>query len=163
MKPAHIFFAVLSCIILSSQHPALAEVGQSKDSDSIRSVRASFNRSIANHDAESIADYLDSEYQITTGSGVHYRETPEEDAKSWAEIFAKNVDIIYERTTEDLEISSFLDLAAESGSWVGRWTSPEGKIEMGGRYFAQWRKVDGNWKIRAEIFVTLYCNGPGCS
>jgi ketosteroid isomerase-like protein len=162
MKNAIILAIVLAGVSLSDPHPAFAQDDHSEDSESILAVRASFNDSIANHDAASIAGYLDSEYQITTGSGMHYQETPEDEADSWAEMFDQSPDIIYVRTTEEIEVSAYLALAAENGNWVGRWTSPEGKIEMGGRYFAQWRKVDGEWKIRAEIFVTLYCTGPGC-
>ena len=61
-----------------------------------------------------------------------------------------------------VNVSSYNDLAAERGNWVGRWTAPEGPVEVGGTYFAQWRKVGADWKIRAEVFVGLYCDGAGC-
>jgi hypothetical protein len=53
-------------------------------------------------------------------------------------------------------------LAWETGSWVGTWTTPEGPLRTGGRYAASWREVDGEWKIRSELFVTLFCEGEGC-
>lgn len=154
-----IFWTIVSSLVMALSGSAV----YAKDSpETIRAIRMQSNEAIARHDAAGIAAYLDGEYQITTGSGKHYRETPEEDAADWAKIFRDNEDIIYVRSPDLIEVSSYADLAAENGSWVGRWSSAKGEVETGGRYFAQWRKVNGNWKIRAEIFVTLFCNGTGC-
>jgi hypothetical protein len=147
---------------LSVARPVFSDEIGTDASEKILAVRASFNESIKNHDAASIAAYLDSEYQVTTSSGEHYRETPEDEAASWAEMFRDNVDIIYVRTPDLVEVSTYYDMAAENGTWVGRWSSLTGDVEMGGSYFAQWRNVNGVWKIRAEVFVGLFCNGPGC-
>ena len=49
--------------------------------------------------------------------------------------------------------------ASERGEWVGRWTEPDGKLEIGGTYQAQWRKVDGRWLIQGELFVPTHCKG----
>jgi hypothetical protein len=157
-----LFALMLVSLGLFSARPVFSDEIGAEASEKILALRASFNKSIENHDAASIATYLDNEYQITTSSGKHYRETPEEDVAIWAEIFRDNEDIVYVRTPDLVEVSSYYDLAAENGTWVGRWSSPKGEVEMGGRYFAQWRNVSGNWKIRAEIFVGLFCNGPGC-
>ena len=162
MKTEIIFGVVLISLALSIGQPVLSENSRLSDSDSILATRAKFNESIANHDSSSIAGYLDSDYQITTGSGKHYRQSPHEEAESWAEMFRNSPDIIYIRTPDDVAVSSHYELASENGNWVGRWAAPEGKIEMGGRYFAQWSKVNGSWRIRSEIFVTLFCNGSGC-
>ncbi len=116
--------------------PVLGDETGAEASEEILALRASFNESIKNHDATSIAAYLDSEYQITTSSGEHYRETPEEDVAVWAETFRDNEDIVYVRTPDVVEVSSYYDLAAETGTWVGRWSSRKGAVEMGGSYFA---------------------------
>jgi len=158
-----IFGAALLSVCLSAAPPALSESAEDSDSESILEIRSKFNESIANHDSSRIADYLDSDYQITTGSGKHYRSTPKEEAEEWAEMFRDSPDIIYVRTPDDVEVSSHFMRASENGRWVGRWTSPDGDIEMGGRYFAHWSKVNGDWKIRAEVFVTLFCSGSGCT
>jgi hypothetical protein len=36
---------------------------------------------------------------------------------------------------------------------------PDGALEIGGTYQAQWRKVDGQWLIQAELFVPTRCKG----
>ncbi len=162
LNSRNVFAVLLLGFGLSAAQPALSETDQSKDSELILAVRANFNESIAKHDPASMAKYFDDDYQITAGSGKHYRQTPKEGVESWVEIFRNNPDIIYVRTPDNVEVSTYLELASENGHWVGRWTSANGDIEMGGRYFAQWRKVDGDWKIRAEVFATLFCNGSGC-
>ena len=44
-------------------------------------------------------------------------------------------------------------VASERGEWTGTWTEPDGPLEIGGTYQAQWRKVEGRWLIQAELFV----------
>ena len=50
-------------------------------------------------------------------------------------------------------------VAAERGNWTGRWTEPDGVVEIGGSYLAQWRKVGDAWLIQAEVFVPATCTG----
>ena len=42
------------------------------------------------------------------------------------------------------------DMAWESGIWKGFNT-----YSKGGRYSAQWKRKNGEWKIQAELFVAL--------
>ena len=51
------------------------------------------------------------------------------------------------------------DVASESGEWTGRWTEPDGVVDVGGTYLAQWRKIGSTWRIQAEIFVPTRCSG----
>lgn len=62
-----------------------------------------------------------------------------------------------------IEVSSSDTRAAEIGEWGGSWTPVEGPERRGGTYAAHWRKVDGLWKLRGELLVTLSCRGAGCS
>lgn len=130
--------------------------------EAIRSRRAAFNDAIAAHDAAAAVSFLDSDYQITTGAGElsqgRYTETA-----SWQGVFATAEDIVYVRTPERVDVASTSARAYESGRWRGSWTAADGPQELGGRYTAHWRLVDGEWRIRSEIFVTLWCDGPDCS
>jgi hypothetical protein len=76
--------------------------------------------------------------------------------------FAEFGDALYERIPDSVTVSASGTVAAETGSWVGSWTTPTGPFRTGGRYAASWRKVDGKWLIHSELFVPLFCNGPGC-
>lgn len=132
------------------------------DKEQIAAIRALSNQAIASHDAAGVVSSLDSNYQITTGKGDLFHDTPAEEMKLWAEVFSSAEDIVYVRTPDVIEISTYLPRAAEHGTWIGSWTTAAGRREEGGSYTASWRKAGGEWKIRSEVFVTLFCNGPGC-
>lgn len=127
----------------------------------IRARRAAFNEAIAAHDAEAALTFLDAEYQITTGAG-EISQGRYSESGAWDELFARADDIVYVRTPERVEVASPAVRAFESGVWRGAWTAAEGPQRLGGRYTAHWRYVDGEWVIRSEIFVTLWCDGPEC-
>jgi len=127
----------------------------------IRARRAAFNDAIAAHDAQRALAFLDSEYQITTGAGEMSQGRFSE-VGTWDAIFARADDIVYVRTPDRVDVASPPVRAYESGAWRGSWTASEGPQTLGGRYTAHWRLVDGEWVIRSEIFVTLWCDGPDC-
>ena len=131
------------------------------DSDQIRNARDQFNNAIARHDVQAIMSFHDDEYQITTSLGQLIQGRDGE-ADSWQELFSIRQDVLYVRTPETIEMSDAYPLAAETGTWVGTWSTPDGGVRTGGRYSAMWRQVDGEWKVRSELFVALYCEGLAC-
>lgn len=140
--------------------PAVTSARQ-EAAQAIRARRAAFNDAIAVHDAEAAVSFLDADYQITTGAGdVSQGRFIEQEA--WREVFATADDILYVRTPERVDVASPPVRAFESGAWHGSWTAAGGPQELGGRYTAHWRLVDREWRIRSEIFVTLWCDGPNC-
>jgi hypothetical protein len=76
-----------------------------------------------------------------------------------AEQFKNHPDTIYVRTPRTVEVYAPWGVASERGDWTGGWTEPDGKLEIGGTYQAQWRKIDGEWLIQAELFVPTHCHG----
>lgn len=135
-------------------------LGQSA-ADEIRSLRSQSNAAIARHDVKGIVDLLDVEYQITTGSGTLSQGRSAE-SEAWATEFARAANLVYVRTSASIEVSTSAGRAAETGTWTGSWSTSSGLQRVGGRYAAYWRLVDGKWRIRSELFVTLSCAGPGC-
>lgn len=133
----------------------------STDADAIKTARAASNQAIARHDTDAIVSFFDEEYVITTGAGSI---EPGRDAQlgMWADHIDQYPDVVYVRTPTDVVLSETNSPAIENGAWVGTWTSENGAQEKGGRYTAYWRKADGVWKIRSELFVTLYCEGEDC-
>ena len=131
------------------------------DSDQIRNARDQYNDAIARHDVQAIMTFHDDEYQITTSLGQLIQGRDEE-AASWQELFSIRQDVLYVRTPETIEVSDAYPLAAETGTWVGTWSTPDGGVRTGGHYSAMWRQVDGEWKVRSELFVALYCEGLAC-
>jgi ketosteroid isomerase-like protein len=141
---------------------ALGAVGQSaSDEDRVRSARAGFNAAIAHQDVAAIVSFLDDDYQITTSLGDMFRGRDSE-AETWADLFASREDVIYVRSPDTVVISESYPLAAESGNWRGSWSTTNGMVRTGGSYAAMWRKVDGEWKVRSELFVALFCEGTDC-
>lgn len=154
MKVSALIAMALLCAVESAagQTPA----------DDIRSVRSQSNAAIARHDAEGVVASLDAEYQITVGSGKLFHGKAGE-IEGWREEFAESADLVYVRTPETVEVSSSGKRAAEIGVWLGTWTDADGAHRAAGRYAAHWSKASGSWKIRSELFVTLSCDGVGCS
>jgi hypothetical protein len=153
------YHLVMAMTLLSTASLALAQ--QDTDIEQIRDARAAFNDAIARHDVVGIVSFLDEEYQITTSLGQLWQDRDGE-ADSWRELIASRPDVLYVRKPDSIEISADYPLAAETGTWVGTWSTSLGPVRTGGRYSAMWRHVDGVWKVRSELFVALYCDGVSC-
>ena len=130
----------------------------SEDEIQIRTARDVSNLAIEKHDTVSLASTLTSDYHVVTSrnaevSGRHAM------LDRFAGEFASKSDIIYIRTPEKISVFDQWSMASETGNWVGRWTENGEHIELSGTYFAKWHKVNGHWKIRAEVFVPLSCAG----
>jgi ketosteroid isomerase-like protein len=132
------------------------------DVDSIKALRARSNEAIAHHDVPAILSFVDDEFQVTAGGGAVVGSA-EAMGDALTSQFAAFDDVIYVRTIDTVEISQSDPLAAELGTWVGTWTTPAGPLRTGGRYSAMWRKRESGWVIRSELFVTLFCEGSGCT
>jgi ketosteroid isomerase-like protein len=131
------------------------------EASSIKALRMQSNEAIAAHDIPAIVSFFDEAYQITTSVGSMSQGVDEE-IEGLTALFEARPDVNYVRTPEVVEISRSNPLAKESGSWVGTWTTANGPVRTGGSYTAMWRKVDGRWRIRAELFVALFCEGRDC-
>ena len=152
----HLAVAALLCLVVAPPLP-----GQYA-ADAIRSLRTQSNAAIARHDVKGIVALLDVEYQITTGSGSFFQDRSA-DSTAWAMEFARAADLVNVRTPTSIDVSSSGSRAAEIGTWTASWSTPAGLRKAGGRYAAYWSLVNGSWRIRSELFVTLSCTGPGCS
>lgn len=43
-------------------------------------------------------------------------------------------------------------------------TEPDGRVELRGRYMAQWVCVEGDWRIQGELYVPTSCiDGVYCA
>jgi ketosteroid isomerase-like protein len=149
-------------VALLSGPPLSAQSRASVDESAIRRARSESNAAIARHDLPGILAHLEPEFRASTSSGA-FIEGREEMGRAFATRFAEFEDATYVRTTESVELSTSGPFAVETGTWVGRWTTPSGPYRTGGRYAAYWRKTNGVWLIHAELYVPLYCEGAGCT
>lgn len=141
--------------------PVCAGAQQTADEDAIRRIRAESNAAIDRQDVPGILSSLHPDYRVTTSSGALF-SSPAELGEAIAAQFDAYADATYVRTAETIELGSSGPVAAETGTWVGRWTSENGPFRTGGRYLAYWVETDGVWQIFAELFVPLFCEGADC-
>jgi ketosteroid isomerase-like protein len=148
---------LLTCLDI----PFRAGAQAGSDQALIRQARAESNQAIARHDVPAIVAFLADEFQVSASNGSFMRGR-EEMGNAFAARFAEFKDAVYVRSPESVEVNPAGTVAAETGRWTGGWTTPGGPFRTGGRYAASWRKIAGKWLIHSELFVPLFCTGPGC-
>jgi ketosteroid isomerase-like protein len=143
------------CLILIVTAALLASPQSSPDAGSqIRATRARSNQGLATRNIQVFSESLADDVVMIRGSGV-FVPTRQSYIDLISDDFKNPNAFRYERTPDAIEISAAAPLAAEHGHWVG--TRPNGAPAFGGTYLAMWRRTDGGWKIRSELFVVLTC------
>jgi ketosteroid isomerase-like protein len=130
----------------------------SPDEKLIRDVRARSNAAIAAHDPPAIARAWMDDFHVVSSTSAQTAGRAANQERM-AEQFARRPDTIYVRTPTTIDVNAAWAVASERGEWTGGWTEPDGKMTIGGTYLAQWRKVNGQWLIQAELFVPTHCSG----
>jgi ketosteroid isomerase-like protein len=152
-------FASLACAAAVCYWPHLRAAGQQPgDEQMIREARARSNQAIAAHDVDAIARFwMDTVHVVSSTSD----QAAGRDAnrQRFARQFANRPDTTYVRQPATIDVYPPWAVASERGEWSGRWTEPDGMLEIGGTYLAQWRKIDGQWLIQAELYVPTHCRG----
>jgi ketosteroid isomerase-like protein len=138
--------------------PGSAAGPHNADEEMIREARARSNRAIAAHNIEAIAGVWMEDVHVVSSTSD---QTAGRDLnrQRFTRQFANRPDTTYLRQPTAITVYAPWAVASERGEWTGRWTEPDGALEIGGTYLAQWRKVDGQWLIQAELYVPLRCNG----
>jgi ketosteroid isomerase-like protein len=54
-------------------------------------------------------------------------------------------------STDSVHVSAAGDMAVETGSWSTTGTGPDGSGSDAGKYLTYYRKVDGAWKVAADV------------
>jgi ketosteroid isomerase-like protein len=148
---------VVACVAFGSPGQ-VAAAQPSADDQLIREARARSNAAIAAHDPVAIArEWMDDIHVVSsTSAQVAGRQANQERMTAQ---FKNRHDTIYIRQPGTIDVYSPWTVASERGEWTGRWTEPDGPLEIGGTYLAQWRKVEGRWLIQAELYVPTRCSG----
>jgi ketosteroid isomerase-like protein len=151
--------AVLACAVTVLPRSELrAMCRQAGEEQLIREARARSNQAIATHDVAGIARVWMENVHIVTSTGVQGAGRALNQQRM-ARQFTSRPDTIYVRHPTTVDVYSAWAVAAERGEWTGRWAEPDGTVEIAGTYLAQWRKIDGQWLIQAELFVPTRCTG----
>jgi len=125
--------------------------GQDKEQEMsiIKSLRTASNESIAKRDMDGISRHWLEDFVIIRGNGSHLtgKDTI---VGMWKEFFKTNPDVSFVRNPTEISINHLNLMAWETGTWIGI-----NSYSQGGNYSAMWRKIDGVWKLQAELFVAL--------
>ena len=142
--------ALICGLVVLAQAPA--------DDQQIRAARDRSNAAIAKHDLDAIAAAWMEDVHVVSSTSAQTAGRAANRERMAAQ-FKNRPDTIYVRTPITVDVFAPWHVAAERGEWIGKWTEPDGPLEIGGTYQAQWRRVDGRWLIQAELFVPLRCTG----
>lgn len=135
--------------------------GAPDEAASIRAARVAQNRAIAAGDLDRIASFWTEDVTVrrALGQPLAGRAAAREALQPSGAAAAR---LVYQRLTQEIEVSPNWPLAFETGTWEGHQGSVSGPTTIGGRYSAQWVKRGEQWLIRSEVFVALTCSGAGC-
>jgi ketosteroid isomerase-like protein len=150
-KNSRISVLFISALLTAAAQPA-------SDEEHIRSVRDRSNAAIAKHDLDGIAAAWMDNVHVVSSTGAQGAGKAANLDRMAAQ-FKNRPDTIYVRRPVTIEVYAPWSVASERGDWTGKWTEPDGALEIGGTYQAQWRKIDGRWLIQAELFVPVRCKG----
>lgn len=120
----------------------------------IRLRRAEFNRAIATADIAAISAILSPDVIMITGTDSAIVSGRKAQLLAWKREFSARPRLVYTRTTAAITASAVEPIALEQGQWQGL-ADGQSNPAASGTYAAKWRKVQGNWLLVAEIFVTL--------
>ncbi|MGH7503241.1 MAG: YybH family protein [Longimicrobiales bacterium] len=97
---------------------------------------------------------------LFAADGVIYRDEDEPAVGTVAiqaallEDDAGNPNEVVDWTTDKVEISSAGDMAVEHGTWTSTGSRPTGDGSSRGRFMTVDRRIDGEWKVVADMSVT---------
>lgn len=133
------------------------------DARAIRTRRESSNRAIARHDTAGIGAIMAPNVVVVPSTSA-LTLGREENVLRFAEQFRTRPDVVYRRAPDEVKVFAPWRMASEVGRWTGSWTDADGKVTIGGSYFAKWRQLNGEWFVESETYVPERCTGSAyCS
>ncbi|MDB5827870.1 MAG: hypothetical protein JWQ73_2090 [Variovorax sp.] len=124
----------------------------------IRAARASSNLAIVRQEIEDIASVWMDDILVLGSTSVQLLGA-EANRRFYMAQFARRPDTLWVRTPISVSVMSAWGVAFEEGDWTGRWTEPDGSVELRGRYAAQWVCANRKWRIQGELYVPMACVG----
>ena len=135
--------------LISLFHFVSAQKNNQQEVSAIKTARMASNKFIAEHNIEGLAKFLLDDFVQVRGNATHLTGK-DNILASWAKLFISNPKVSYVRNPTEIIISDNDTLAWETGKWIGI-----NSYSKGGNYSAMWRKWNGEWKLQAELFVSL--------
>lgn len=128
----------------------VAQADSAADEQAIRSTNERWLQLIRAKDAAAIAQLYaeDGAVMPANEKAALGRESIEQWWNSSMQM--PGYDLTFE--TDQLLVSQAGDMALDRGTYRFAATPPGGAIDDSGKYVVVWRKVDGEWKVAADIF-----------
>jgi uncharacterized protein (TIGR02246 family) len=162
--PTRLAVALFGLCVLLPMRPVHAQGSQGGAATrEIRRLRESSNAAIARHDTAGLAAIFAPNVIVVSSNSAHIdgRDT---NVQRFAEQFRARPDVTYRRTPVTVRVFAPWGMASEEGRWSGSWTADDGKVSIGGTYFAKWRQLNGAWRVESETYVPDRCRGSAyCS
>ncbi|MFQ5704533.1 MAG: YybH family protein [Gemmatimonadales bacterium] len=136
--------ALLACAPQPEQPDLAAE------EQAIRDLDRRWVDAVALQDTMSIADIyaVDGYFMPANAARIDGRDAIR---SAWAELFQEsNLSLTFQPT--EIVVAQSADMAYDIGTYSIGMDGPEGRIEDEGKYVVVWKKVNGEWKVAADIF-----------
>jgi len=137
-------------IIASLSYSTKAQIQE--DKNEILQIRNVYNTSLKNYDYDLSLSFLTDDALTTISNGTLITGKKNLNAYIQANSGSK---MYWVRTPEEIDVNTDLGLAWEAGTWKGYIPESGTKSVTGGKYSAQWIKINDVWKINSELFVKL--------
>lgn len=137
-------------LALSACAEAEPSVDHAAEEQAIRAIDAGWNQAMADGDVDAVvALYAEDGYLAPAGSPPISGEAGLREA--WTGMLGlPGLEIAIEPGT--IDVAEAGDMAVESGAYVMAFDGEDGRVEDEGKYVVAWKKVDGQWKVAADIF-----------
>ena len=97
---------------------------------------------------------------LFTTDGVMYREDSDPATGAAAiqahltKTYQQNPNEVVDWATDGVEVAASGDFAVENGTWTVQNSGPSGTTEDRGKYVTVFRKIDGAWKVAADMSIS---------
>jgi ketosteroid isomerase-like protein len=141
-------------ILLIGPNTIKAQDSVKVNKNKILKLRSESNLAIKNHQIDIVLEYLTEEINIAASNGkIFSGKIAFKDALN--NIFSENPDLYFVRNSEEVLLNKDNNIAWEKGTWTALRPKTDNWNNYGGNYSAYWVKINGIWKIRAELFVRI--------
>lgn len=123
----------------------------------IMARRTAWNKAIVERDTDALANLATPDFSLI--GPVARFDGPAQHKSFFVGLLKRRPDLVYERKPVRVEFMEGSDFAHEIGTWLERWTEPDGPTELHGDYFVLWRQIGGQWNEQAEVFAPSRCLG----
>lgn len=139
----------LAFVAALSAHSSFAQSTQS-DEERIKDISRQWVQAVADGDIEAIGDLYapDGRFMAPNAPAAVGREAAQE---AWQEILElPELELTFAPTM--VRVAESGDIAYAIGTYEFSFEAEQGRVEDRGKYVDLWEQIDGEWKVKADIF-----------